>query len=101
MKQEYDFSRAKRGSISPPVKGKTRITIRIDDDVLDWFRRRVHEQGGGNYQTSINLALKEHMTREDDVLADTLRRVLREEMASYAVSPTSRSTRPLRKRTAG
>ena len=101
MKQEYDFSRAKRGSISPPVKGKTRITIRIDDEALNWFRRRVHEQGGGNYQTLINLALKEHIAREDDVLADTLRRVLREEMASYAISPTSRSARNPRKRAAG
>lgn len=101
MKQEYDFSRAKRGSIAPPAKGKTRITIRIDDNILEWFRRRVHAQRGGNYQTLINLALKEHITREDDVLAETLRRVLREEMATYAAPVTSRSTRTSRKRAAG
>jgi hypothetical protein len=61
----------------------------------------VHEQGGGNYQTLINLALKSHIAREDDVLADTLRRVLREEMASYAVSPTSPARQTPRKRAAG
>jgi hypothetical protein len=101
MKQEYDFSRAKRGPIVPAAKGKTRITIRVDDEILDWFRRRVHAEGGGNYQTLINLALKDHITRQDDVLADTLRRVLREEIAAYTVPPTPRSTRKTRKRTVG
>jgi len=100
MKQEYDFSRAKRGAIVPAAKGKTRITIRVDDDILDWFRRQVHGQGGGSYQTSINLALREHIVREDDVLADTLRRVLREEMATYRVSRGSRPARARRKRAA-
>jgi len=101
MKQEYDFSRAKRGSIAAPVKGKTRITIRVDEEILEWFRRRVHAEGGGNYQTLINLALKDHITRQDDVLADTLRRVLREEMAVYTAPRASRSTRTARKRAAG
>jgi len=66
-----------------------------------WFRRQVHDQGGGNYQTLINLALREHITREDGVLAETLRRVLREEMATYAAPVTSRSTRTSRKRAGG
>jgi hypothetical protein len=101
MKREYDFSRAKRGPIAPAAKGKTRITIRIDDDILGWFRRQVHDQGGGNYQTLINLALREHISREDGVLAETLRRVLREEMATYAAPRTPRSTRTPRKRAAG
>ncbi len=87
MKSEYDFSRAKRGPIVPPPKGKTRITIRIDDDVLDWFRSLVHAQGGGNYQSLINEALRGHIAREDDVLAETLRRVIREEVASYIAPP--------------
>ena len=91
MKREYDFSREKRGLIVPPPKGKTRITIRIDDDVLDWFRALVHAQGGGNYQSLINEALRGHMVREDDVLAETLRRVIREEVASYIAPPTRRS----------
>jgi hypothetical protein len=97
MKQEYDLSRAKRGSILPPAKGKSRITIRIDDEILSWFRRQVHAHGGGNYQTLINLALKEHIAREDDVLADTLRRVLREEMATYGTPLAARSNRRPRK----
>jgi hypothetical protein len=100
MKQEYDFSRAKRGRIAPAPKGKTRITIRIDDDIVGWFRRQVHEQGGGNYQTLINLALREHVTREDGVLAETLRRVLREEMAIYAAPRASSPAPRLRKRAA-
>jgi hypothetical protein len=75
VKREYDFSRAMRGPIVPPQKGKTRITIRLDDDLLDWFRARVHERGGGNCQTLINDALLDHITRQDDFLADTLRRV--------------------------
>lgn len=87
MKPQYDFSRAKRGAIAAPAPGKTRITIRLDDAVLEWFRKRVHAAGGGNYQSLINEALRQHIAREDDVLADTLRRVLREEMAEYAVKP--------------
>jgi len=91
MKREYDFSRAKRGPIAPPTRGKTRITIRIDDDVLDWFRASVHKQGGGNYQTLMNSALREHMARNEDLLAETLRRVIREEVAPYVAGPKRRS----------
>lgn len=64
----------------PAPPGKTRITIRIDTDILDWFRRQVHAAGGGNYQTLINDALREHLERRQEHLEDTLRRVLREEM---------------------
>ena len=88
MKPEYDFTRAKRGPILPVPKGKTRITIRIDDDVLDWFRAQVHATRGGNYQTLINMALREHMARQDDTLSETLRRVIREEVAPYIARPT-------------
>lgn len=91
MKREYDFSRAKREPIVPPAKGKTRITIRIDDDVLDWFRTRVYKEGGGNYQTLINSALREHMARNEDLLAETLRRVIREEVAPYIATPKRRA----------
>ena len=96
MKPNYDFSRAKRGPIAAPAPGKTRITIRLDDAVLEWFRKRVHAAGGGNYQSLINEALRQHVAREDDVLADTLRRVLREEMAEYAVKPRARGTKRAR-----
>ena len=59
MKREYDFSKGKRGPVVAPEPGKTRITIRLDNEILDHFRKRVHEMGGGNYQTLINDALRE------------------------------------------
>ena len=87
MKRNYDFSKAKRGAVLATPPGKTRITIRIDDDVLDWFRKRVHDAGGGNYQTMVNTALREYMEHQVEPFEDTLRRVLRE------VLPTSKAQR--------
>jgi len=83
MKREYDFSRGKRGAVVKTPPGKTRITIRIDDDVLDWFRGQVHSAGGGNYQTLINRTLREHVESARESLKDTLRMVIREELARY------------------
>lgn len=80
IKKGYDFSRGRRGAVLPAPPGKTRITIRIDNDILDWFRRRVHQSGGGNYQTLMNAALREHTERREEPLEETLRRVLREEL---------------------
>jgi len=80
MRKEYDFSKAKRGPAVPVPKGKTRITIRIDDDVIEWFRRQVEAAGGGNYQSLINTALREHIRQAEEPLEKTLRRVLREEL---------------------
>ncbi len=80
MRKEYDFSKATRGPILPLAKGKTRITIRLDDEVLAWFRDRVNEAGGGSYQSLMNAALREHIRRTDEPLEATLRRVLREEL---------------------
>lgn len=80
MRKEYDFSKGRRGPILPLAKGKTRITIRLDDDVLDWFRQQVSRAGGGNYQSLINTALREHIRRTDEPLETTLRRVVREEL---------------------
>lgn len=77
---EYDFSQGKRGAVEPIPPGKTRITIRLDDDVLAWFRQQVHLQGGGNYQTLINDALRQHIQQKREPLEETLRRVLREEL---------------------
>lgn len=85
MRKEFDFSQARRGSVRAPVPGKTRITIRLDDDVLTWFKAQVHAAGGGNYQTRINDALKEHIGRHAEPLEATLRRVLREELAKSRV----------------
>ena len=64
MKKEYDFSKGK-GRAVMPAKGKTQVTIRLDDEVLDWFRAETHKAGGGHYAVMIN---------------DALRRVLREEL---------------------
>jgi uncharacterized protein (DUF4415 family) len=83
MRKEYDFSRGRRGPVVKAPTGKTRITIRLDDDVLAWFKSQVHKAGGGNYQTLINRALRAHMSSEDNPLEDTLRRVLREELPPY------------------
>ena len=80
MKRRYDFSKAKRGPVIVTPPGKTRITIRIDDDVLEWFRAQVHAAGGGNYQTLINRALREYVDSKAESLEDVLRRVIREEL---------------------
>jgi uncharacterized protein (DUF4415 family) len=80
MKTEYDFSKAKRGSVFPIGHGKTRITIRLDNTVLDWFRRRAHEIGGASYQSLINEALIGHVAATQEPLERTLRRVIREEL---------------------
>ncbi len=77
---DYDFSKARRGAVVKARAGKTRITIRLDDDILAWFRREVHRAGGGNYQSLINQALRAHIKRRPEVLEDTLRRVIREEV---------------------
>jgi len=83
MRKEYDFSKGKRGPAVKQSPGKTRITIRIDDDVLEWFRSRAHAAGGGNYQTAINAALRDFIASSDESLEDTVRAVVREELAKY------------------
>ncbi|MEZ5515519.1 MAG: BrnA antitoxin family protein [Steroidobacteraceae bacterium] len=80
MRKEYDFSKAKRGAVVRATKGKVRITIRLDEDVLAWFKAQVNANGGGNYQSQINAALREHIQRTDEPLEAILRRVLREEL---------------------
>ena len=83
MKKEYNFSKGKRGAVaSTLLKGKTRITIRIDDDILDWFRSEVEAAGGGNYQTLINNALREYITNQQEPIEVILRRVVREELTA-------------------
>ena len=85
MDAEYDFSQGKRGAIEPTDQGKTRITIRLDDDILTWFREQVHLAGGGNYQTLINNALREYMQQRREPLEEILRRVVREELSQINV----------------
>ena len=79
MKREYDFSKGKRGAVLPSP-AKTRITIRLDDDVLRWFREQAHVSGGGSYQAMINGALREFITARKEPIEETMRRVLREEL---------------------
>ena len=80
MKERYDFSKGKRGAVVPSSGNKVRITIRLDREIVDWFRSKVEEQGGGNYQTMINDALRTHIERRELPLEDVLRRVVREEL---------------------
>lgn len=84
MKQQYDFSKGKRGRITTPEpeqRGKTRITIRIDDDLVDHFLKEAERSGGSaGYQTLINDALRQHVDGKAPKLEDTLRRILREEI---------------------
>lgn len=75
-----EFQNAKRGPVVPPDPNKVRITIRLDADIIDHFKRLVHEAGGGNYQTLINEALREHITNGDKTLEKRLRRIIREEL---------------------
>jgi hypothetical protein len=83
MRKEYDFKGGKRGPVLRTPPGKTKITIRIDDDILQWFRDQVHKAGGGNYQTLMNDALQQFVRTRKEPLEDTLRRVLREELPVY------------------
>ncbi len=89
MKKDYDISQGKRGAVVPISRGKTRITIRIDDDILEWFREQVHKVGAGSYQASINKALRAFVTSRRENLEDILRRVLREELPRYGGRKTA------------
>jgi len=80
MKREYDFSKARRGAVLPAPKGKTRITIRLDSEILDWFRDEVDRAGGGNYQSLINEVLRQYIRSAREPLEKTIRRVVREEL---------------------
>ncbi len=94
MRREYDFHGAKRGPILPIEKGKTRITIRLDNEVLSWFRRQVHAAGGGNYQKLINQVLRSYVAdqQQHEPLESVVRRVVREELRSGRVARRQRKT---------
>jgi uncharacterized protein (DUF4415 family) len=82
MRKEYDFSRGKRGAVVPS-SGKTRITIMLDDEVLEYFRERAESSGTG-YQTMINAVLKSTVDRaksgDEELTVAKLREVLRQEL---------------------
>ena len=79
-KEEFSFKNATQGPVVKPSSNKTRITIRIDTDILNWFREQVNMQGGGNYQTLINEALREHTNYKKNDLEKIVRKVIREEL---------------------
>jgi len=96
MKAEYDFSKGKRGVIVPQ-KGKTRITIYIDNAVLDEFRARA-ERAGTGYQTMMNEALKAFLGKSEQPVTEALlRQVIREELPDY--QPNRRTTGDKKRKT--
>ncbi|WP_300666963.1 BrnA antitoxin family protein [Desulfoluna sp.] len=82
MEKEYDFSKGKRGTVVQQP-GKTRITIYLDNDILDAFRAKAESSGQG-YQTLINNALRKEVALADVPLTESrLREVIREELSGY------------------
>ena len=75
-----DFSRGKRGAVVKADPNKIRITIRLDGDIIEYFKKQVHDAGGGNYQTLLNDALRKHIQSKTEPLEETLRKVIREEL---------------------
>ncbi|OGA55652.1 MAG: CopG family transcriptional regulator [Betaproteobacteria bacterium RIFCSPLOWO2_12_FULL_62_58] len=99
MRTEYDFSKGKRGAVIPQ-KGKTRISIFIDNAVLGAFRARAEKAGTG-YQTMMNEALRKYLSESDQPVTEkALRQILRQEMPEYLRGLTAGSTATGRKRTA-
>lgn len=88
--RDIDFTGAKRGAVIPPEPGKTKISIRLDNAVIEYFRRQVEESGGGNYQTLINDALVAFIGQ--GAVLDAVRQVVREELR--APRPGVRSWEP-------
>jgi uncharacterized protein (DUF4415 family) len=81
MKKVYDFSKARRGAVVPPT-GKTRITIYLDDEIVQEFKKQAEKMGKG-YQTLINEVLNAHLGKKEKPLtADLVRKIVREELAA-------------------
>ena len=81
MLEEYDFSKGKRGAVLPQ-KGKTRITICIDTDILEWFRNEAEQEGQG-YQTVINQSLRNYIKQGKRQIRDIVREVVRQELLRF------------------
>ncbi len=96
MSKTYDFSLGRRGAVVAIPAGKTRITIRLDNEVLEWFRSQVEARGGGSYQGMINDVLKEHVRRGGEVLEKYLRRIIREELGDKGITSNNPSHPPSR-----
>ena len=81
MLKEYDFNKGNRGPVTPP-KAKTRITIFIDTDILEWFRDQSEREGRG-YQTEINQALRNYIKQDKRPIQDIVREVVRKELKVF------------------
>jgi uncharacterized protein (DUF4415 family) len=92
--RDIDFARAKRGPVVKPEPGKTKISIRLDNTVLEYFRTLVERAGGGNYQSLINDALLAHIHQRS--MLEAVRQVVKEELS---VSPDKRGLTPGSRRT--
>ncbi len=103
MKSEYDFSKGKRGPVIPVPRGKTRITIRLDKELIDWFRSQVEAAGGGNYQTLINSALRNFVREVSSEIAEDRARYGREmvidEFGPMTAKARSRWAKAMKRRT--
>jgi uncharacterized protein (DUF4415 family) len=93
MRKQYDFSGGRRGAVLAATTRKTRITIRLDDDVLEWFRRQVDDAGGGSYQTMINQVLRSHIETTREPLEAVVRRVVKDELKKSRPKRTAKSRR--------
>jgi uncharacterized protein (DUF4415 family) len=91
--RDIDFSRAKRGPVIAPEPGKTKISIRIDNAVIEYFRAQVERAGSGNYQTLMNDALLAHIQQRNVI--DAVRQVVREELGSPRAKAKPSKTRVL------
>jgi uncharacterized protein len=89
--RDIDFSNAKRGPVIPMEPGKTKISIRLDNAVIEYFRAQVERAGAGNYQTLLNDALVAFIQQRSVI--DAVRQVVREEMSSPAIKPKQARSR--------
>ena len=78
--RDIDFTHAKRGPVVPSEPGKTKISIRLDNRILEYFRSLVEKASGGNYQTLINDALMAYIQQQS--MLEAVRQVVREELQS-------------------
>src|SRR6266853_849106 len=95
--RDIDFTRARRGAVTKAEPGKTKISIRLDNRVLAYFRSVVEDAGDGNYQTLINDALLAYIQQRS--MLEAVRQVVREEVAGSGVArPSARKLRQARTR---
>jgi hypothetical protein len=78
---------ATSGARPPPVPRTSRVSLRLDAEVLEWFRGQARERGSGPYQTMINAALQHHIIAQGKTLEDRIRRIVREELSAHERTP--------------